>query len=326
MFKKLLVPLDGSVLAEQALGVAGAIARASEANLDLVLVHQPLPLGAIRGQQRAVAQWQAEDRYVEGIVEELKTSPGVPASHTILGGNVVDAIVSRAHDIDADLIVMTSHGRTGISRAWMGSVTDGVVRQARKPVLVLRAADSHVPRGTRLFNRIVVTLDGSALAADIVEPASDLARCTWARLFLLRIVRPVPRIPAATDVTWATYSSLVPDEVATRQLVEDAHQELAAVEHSLALQGLRDVETHVVVDTHPAQAIIDFARAHEADMIAMATHGRGASRLLLGSVADKVLRASDLPVLLRRPLVIPAKADLLDAASVAEQLPAIANI
>jgi nucleotide-binding universal stress UspA family protein len=200
-----------------------------------------------------------------------------------------------------------------------------VIRQASKPVLVLRAADGHVPRGTRLFNRIVVTLDGSALASDILDPVSELARCTWARLFLLRIVPPVPLVTADIVATWAIQPAPGQDEAATKQLVHEAYEQLNAVAHDLAGQGLRDVETHVVVEARPARAILDFARKQEADLIAMATHGRGASRLLVGSVADKVLRASDVPVLLRRPLAIPLEPNQVGDADVEEQLSAIAH-
>jgi nucleotide-binding universal stress UspA family protein len=323
MFKTILVPLDGSALAEQALGVAAGIAKASDAVLDLVLVHQPIAFRAMRT-SRNERQWEAEDRYLESIVAELGTSPGVSATHTILGGDPVEAIGARAWDVGADLIVMTSHGRTGVERAWLGSVADGVIRGAKKPVLVLHAADGHVPRGTRLFNRILVPLDGSALSAEILGAVRDLARCTWARIILFRVVPPVPMITAETAVTWGTYPTMIRDDEATKLLEADAKEELASVMHDLGRDGFREVEAHLIVSDRAAHEIIEFAGKSNADLIAMATHGRGASRLLLGSVADKVLRGATVPVLLRRPEKIPETRMTFDNEALQDQLPAIA--
>jgi nucleotide-binding universal stress UspA family protein len=110
-------------------------------------------------------------------------------------GGVVEMICQRAHDVDADLIVMTSHGRTGLSRMWLGSVADGVIRRSSVPVLLLRPVENENRHAAaHVFKKILVPLDGSAVGADALPPAQALAHLSGARLVLLRVVQPVPMI------------------------------------------------------------------------------------------------------------------------------------
>jgi nucleotide-binding universal stress UspA family protein len=118
----------------------------------------------------------------------------------------------------------------------------------------------------------------------------------------------------------------VEDAAATARLAHEAKLELAAVARMLAERGVDAIESHVVVADHVAQAIIEFAADHDVDAIAMSTHGRGASPFAMGSVADKVLRASEVPMLLQRPVAVSAEPALVDAASMPQQLPALANM
>jgi nucleotide-binding universal stress UspA family protein len=239
----------------------------------------------------------------------------------------VDSICARARDVGADLIVMTSHGRSGFSRAWLGSVADGVVRHAQSPVLMLRAAKSWPRRkkGTPLFARVLVPLDGSKFSLEVLTTASDLARCGNGSLILLRVLPPVPTV--ISEVPRRADGALIAevDEMATRALVAEAQTELAPIVRSLADGGLDKVETHVVVDQRVGRAILEFAKNHRADAIAMSTHGRGATRLFVGSVADKVLRGSSVPILLRRPAGVVPERDWLTSETIDEQLPAIAG-
>lgn len=314
MFKRLLVPLDGSPLAEQAVGQAAAIARASRADVELVLVHQPLPFAGFNDTPWSAAQPNAEDAYLVRIVRELASGASVAATAMVLRGETVEMICGRARDIDADLIVMTSHGRTGLSRAWLGSVADGVLRRSAIPVLVLRPVDNKADRlaAHHLFKHILVPLDGSGLASDILVSAADLARCGGARITLLRIVPPVPLLTVDVDMAF-TYPPIVQDDAATAKLVEEATQQLDEQARRLADETGINVDAHVVVGGRIAQAIVDFASGHAVDAIAMSTHGRGVSRFLLGSVADKVLRAGACPILLHRPVGIAEAAEAASA-------------
>jgi nucleotide-binding universal stress UspA family protein len=324
MFRKLLVPLDRSSLAEQALGPATAIARASQAEIHVVLVHQPVPFAGFEDAPWNAGQADQEEKYLQSIAGELASGGSVSATHALLRGDVIEMICTRAHDVDADLIVMTTHGRTGISRAWLGSVADGVLRRSAIPVLMLRTVETKMDRlaAHRLFRRILVPLDGSAASMEILPAASALARCGKSRLVFIRVVQPVPLVMPDSGVPFV-YSAAMQDEAATKLLVGEAEQEITKVVGDLADKGFGDVETHVIVASHVAQAMIDFAGAHGVDAIAMSTHGRGASRLFVGSVADKMLRASGLSVLLRRPVGVSERLDLVSSTSVLQQLPAL---
>ncbi|MGH9887144.1 MAG: universal stress protein [bacterium] len=322
MFTRLLVPLDRSPLAEQALGPAAAIARGACAAMDLVLVHQPVASGGFGDLPWNAEQIVDEDRYLETIAGELHDGASVSASHAVLRGNAVEMICARAYDVSANLIVMTSHGRTGLSRAWLGSVADGVLRRAGIPVLVLRAIERKADRlvASGLFKHLLIPLDGSPHSSEILASAAALARSCGARVTLLRVIEPVltPSFEAPIPVQFGmpeTYPPSFADKPATQRLVAEAEQHLLEVAATLAGQGVPQVETRVVVEWAAAQAILDFARGNHVDVIAMSTHGRGASRLLVGSVADKVLRASGLPVLLEHPISVRAATRPSEAAS-----------
>lgn len=305
MFKKLLVPLDRSPLAEQALSQASAIARASRAGIEVILVHQPVTMAGLGDAPWSVEALSGQEKYLESMARELALTASVPVTHAVLRGDPVEMICARARDIAADLLVMTSHGRTGLSRAWLGSVADGVLRHASIPVLVLRPVEGRAD-GTAtasLFKHILVPLDGSALAVEICASACALAKCGGARLTLLRVVQPVPLLTVGVDMEMPfNYPAPVQDDAATGQIVSEAKRQLAELAGRLSEQAMLAVESHVVIAGHVAQSIVEFAVAHGADLIAMSTHGRGVSRLLLGSVADKVLRGSGLPVMLQRPV------------------------
>ena len=301
MFKILLVPLDGSALAEQSLGQAAAIARATGAEIDLVSVHHSVSHDGYGDVPSDDHSWNDEHRYLETVASDLVAGASLHVSHSMLSGDPEEMICRRAADIDADLIVITSHGRTGFSRTWFGSVADGLVRRAPAPVLILRpiVGDARRRAARSLFDHVLVPLDGSRLATEILPTAVDLARCSHARLSLLGVVQPVVT-PTSTVASLVPYSIMLHDESATGRIVEAAKKELTTVAEGLRAQGVGSVDPHIVVAGNVAHAIVEFARAHDADLIAISTHGRGTSRYFVGSVADKVLRASGLPILLRR--------------------------
>lgn len=324
MFKKLLIPLDGSPLAEQALPTAAQIATAVNADVDLIAVHRQPGVVATQGTiDRSIQGWAEADRYLDRRASSLSAQTRGRVTHSVPAGEPVECICARAADIGADLIVLTSHGRTGFSRFWMGSVADGVVRRSSIPVLILRAVeDVNAPAAPLQFRRILVPLDGSKLAEEALGPAVDLAMAEDAELLLLHIVHPVPLPTVNYEMAWV--GPLPTDEPATQLLVKEGRAYLASIGAKLGERGVKRVTEHVMVTGNTATAIIALAKARQADAIAMSTHGRGVSRLVIGSIADKVLRGCDVPLLIHRPATVPA-ATLLEPEDVEEQLPALAG-
>lgn len=319
MFRKLLIPLDGSALAEQALVTGTAIARGADATIDLVLVHDLAPFENIRQGPWGAPQWDEAHQYLTTVAAELGAGANVCATHGLRGGEPVELICERAAEVEADLIVMTSHGRTGLRRAWFGSVADGVMRSAKIPVLILRAhaGPADALAAQRRFKRILVPFDGTSTA--IFPFAASLAACSGAELTLLRVVVPIPEIAMAAGVPYA-YVNAVVDDVATQRCVEEAERHLADIARALSDETGVCVHSRVIVDQSVANAIIDQAVAYDADVVAMTTQSGPVARFFLGSIADKVVRGADRSVLLYRAA---AGADL--AASLSAEQASIAN-
>ncbi|MEO7085652.1 MAG: universal stress protein [Gemmatimonadaceae bacterium] len=304
MFAKLIVPLDNSPLAEQALPTAEALAQRTGGEIELVYVHEPRAFAGYADAPWNAARRSLEDSYICAMADETRAGSGVPVHGGIATGRPADAICARARQTRADLIVMTSHGRTGLSRAWLGSVADSVIRQAAIPVLLLRPQASISRAKLRpAFARVLVPLDGSAVSELILGPAAALAAANGGRLILLEIVRPVPLMVPDAALAYSAMSS-VADPEATQKAMLHATSHVLATARRLAANGITNVETHVVVNDAPAQAIIDATRVQAADIVAMTTSGAGTSRVVVGSVADKVMRAVQLPLLLYRPNAI----------------------
>jgi len=319
MIEKILIPLDRSPLAEQAIGRAVAIARATKASIDLVLVHEPFGKNLDAASASNESGVATEEKYLEAVAAEIRSGASISATCAVVRGGASDMICEHANHIGADLIVMTTHARTGIGRLWLGSVADAVVRNSSVPVLLLRPMERATDEvaAHHLFKHVLVPLDGSAFATEALEPALDLARAGGAMLSLLRVVPSVPLMSVYDATIPLAYPPLVPDEAATRELVADVAAELDAIARQLRSERKMKVRSEVVVSERPSTSIIDYARAHDVDLVAMSTHGRGATRLLVGSVADAVLRGSGLPVLLRRPAKAMVEPTLLNDANAA---------
>lgn len=294
-YNTILVPLDGSEFGEQALPLARAIAREHRARIELAHVHQ---LVFVEGQvtlpdfERELREQETDylQRLGEGLSRELNGS----VHGQLLDGATVPALCEHASDARADLVVLTTHGRGGIERLWLGSVTDSLIRQLNIPVLVIR------PNGEALGwepkthpRRVVVPLDGSQLSERILEHAMALGHADETRYLLVQVVPP-----------WRSFGgpALPVDQNRLREIsIKAATAELREAARRVETEGFQ-VDTEVLVDPSPAGAVLEYARKVHADLIAMTTHGRGGvRRMMLGSVADKVIRAASIPVLLLRP-------------------------
>ena len=316
MFHKILVPLDGSPLAEQALATAATVlAKSGETgNIELLFVDT----NASRTISSLIAEPgdPLERIYVNGIAEEATRLLGVPVTGVVRGGDPATIIVRHAKEIAADLIVMTTHGRTGLRRTVFGSVADRVVHEAGRPVLIQRPVANRRWRAMMIrgFTRILVPLDGSDDAMQVIAPALDMCRWMEARLILGRVVMPIP-LMTFTDAGVPTYP--VVDEAATQELVVRARNALTELSLDIEAERRMRVETIVAVGPDIGKTLLQIAEETGADLLAMATQTRGATRVIFGSVTDRVLRDGHLPLLLLHPQPGPARVTVVAAATAA---------
>jgi nucleotide-binding universal stress UspA family protein len=252
------------------------------------------------------AQKRRSHAYLAAVVRRLQSLAGgqVAVSSALLEGTVAEALHGHTVAAHADLVVMTTHGRGPLARAWLGSVADVLIRHLQLPVLLVRPQEGAAePDQPPALGHILIPLDGSPLAEQVLEPALALGSLTNARYTLLRVIPPLilgtyaPTYPPAGG-----YEDLLERlEAAHRQDCQDAQAYLGRVAKDLRARGA-DVVTRVGVHDQPAVAILEEAKAHPDGVVALATHGRsGLPRLFLGSVADKVVRGSTGPVLIYRP-------------------------
>lgn len=297
MVDKILVPLDGTEFAEHALGTALAIARRSGAALALATVEVPPPM-AFPDVNFLEPLEEAERSYLESVADRVRDAGDVDVSVEVLTGNAPEALELHRKEIGADLTVMTSHGRGPVSRAWLGSVADHFVRSTGAPVLVVRPAEEAGPPDLTdppTFRHVAITLDGSELSETAIDPGVAMADLFDAEVTLVRVVE-YPR---------QTESVYMPDAVEAiqeqlEQSREAAHAELERVATGLAAEG-RQVRRESRVVNHAAPGILEVVEERDVDLVVMASHGRGGlTRAVLGSVTDKVLRASHGPVLVVR--------------------------
>ena len=292
VYRSILVPLDGSALAEHALALASSLAPHFGSALHVVHVHRApvadeLTVYGVAGE----AARAAAEQYVLTAAERLRTAHKGQVSGTVLDGSPASAIVDYAASAGVDLIVMSSHGRTGASRFWLGSVADAVMRTTTVPLV--RAGDEKTGPGR--FERILVPLDGSSLAELVIPHAIALARLNAGHVHLLRIEQ---RAGDLRMSVWGLAAS-EPDDLPTR-LERADHYLHSVVGQSQSGWPPATVSTEARGGHRVGETIAQVAVERDSDLIAMTTHGRGASRLLLGSVADKVIRGTSCNVLLLR--------------------------
>jgi nucleotide-binding universal stress UspA family protein len=310
MYRTILVPLDGSPFGEYALPLAMTIARGSGATLQVAHVHAPVAVSTGDGLllSEPCLDFQTREReqnYLAKVVNRLQSVSSVPVVPVLLDGLVVDALAGTPQSTGADLIVMTTHGRGPLSRFWLGSVADELVRRSPIPVILVRPCEGTLDPGReKVLRNIVIPLDGSTLAEHILEPAIALGTPMNAEYTLLRVVKPVtiahPDL-AGSPVNYYGQELIHKLEGLQEQVCKEAKTYLEGVAGRLRERSLR-VRTRVVVNEPVAAGILEEAGVHPADLIALETHGRGGlARLFLGSVADKVLRGSSLPLLVQRP-------------------------
>jgi nucleotide-binding universal stress UspA family protein len=293
-----MVPLDGSEFSEAALTTASRVARRHGSSIHLVRVHEPaLPVvgpGVAWYDPALELELEREGRrYLEVLRGRLERWRTVTA---YLHGPVTDRLTSYVRAQGIDLVVMRTHARGGLARAWLGSVADGLVRRSVSPVLLLRPGRETpvAPAVEPVFRRVLLPLDGGTAGERMIEHAALVAGLTGVEYTLLRVVTsgapaggpPLPR--RGED----------PGSRVQRATVEVA---LGLKAEELRARGWR-ARTQVVVNDDAAEGILDYATAQGFDLIAMATRSHGGlERLLLGSVAHRVLHTAPSALLLWNP-------------------------
>ncbi|MDZ7778883.1 MAG: universal stress protein [Gemmatimonadota bacterium] len=297
MYNQIMVTLDGSKFAEAALPLAITLSRRTGAALHLVTVVEPVPAFAYEEWASAAEEWTRE--YLAKLTEDVSNRTNGKVTSSILSGHAVDMLQKEASGQQVDLVVMASHGRGAISRLWLGSVADRFVRQADRPVLLVRPDEKETPdlEDETAFDNLLVPLDGSELAESALAHATEFGELFGSAYHLTRVVA----YPVDLASPYLPHTAQMNQEV-LEEAKERAAEHLEMQAERMRRRGLR-VTTSVTVDAQAGHGILLEAEAVDSDAIAMATHGRkGLSRALLGSTADKVLRGTHLPLLLHRPV------------------------
>jgi nucleotide-binding universal stress UspA family protein len=301
---QILVTLDGSEFGEHALPFAQSIAASTGASVNLshVACCEP-PTDLLQNtpfQYEGVSMEAYEEKHAQEQREYLgqraaalqKEVPGVEVTSSLLEGYVTEALERQAKAIEAKLVIMTTHGRTGVSRAWLGSVADSLVRHSSFPLLVIRPLEDGKTFPDPRFKHFLVPLDGSPIGEKILEPTVELGKAMGAKFTLLHVVAP--------HVTVGARVSPLPAGQMKERL-KKAEEYLSGLTERLQGEGV-EAEYHIESHFAPARAILNVAENQDVDLIAIATHGyTGVKRAILGSVTDKVLRAAKWPLLLERP-------------------------
>jgi len=290
MFRTLLVPLDGSGVGEQALAAAARLARASGATIHLVHVHYPNSLTPIVIETSPVIDNELhslaaeQERFYLSQVAAQPVLSGIQTVITRLEGPVAETLANHAQAINADLIIMTTHGWSGFEHFWLGSVAESLLRLTHTPLWLMRPGDS-AARAAQPLRRILVPLDGSTHAEQVLLPAQRLAAVDGARLILARALVCHQHSSDTAIIRQKQEIETYLEEIATR----------------LETQGIT-IDIAVGTADQPARALLNLSRELQADAVALATRGQGGwQRLIMGSVADKIIRASPVPVLVVRP-------------------------
>jgi nucleotide-binding universal stress UspA family protein len=238
-----------------------------------------------------------------GLAERLSIGTGVSFTPALLDGDAPRALLDYARDHHVDLVVMSTHGRGGLSRALLGSVSDAMIRKGRVPVLLARP-DSHPPeeREDAAATDILVPLDGTPASEQIIPHVTELATPLGAVCTLFHVVVPL-RLPGGVPT-----NALVDD----RDAVLDEEKARAYLAPFAARLEADRVPAAIAVrrGTDPAAEIVDYSESHRVSMIAMVTAGRhGLDRALAGSVESTLLHKTKLPMLVIRATESSSSAD-----------------
>jgi len=311
MIKTILVPLDGSSVAEQGLAAACRIARGTGAALLLMrsVVYFAVEEATREDEGRDL---QEAREYLDTVKRDLERQ-GLAVATEVLPVDPVRAILFAAEAHDVDLISICTHGRSGIEHAVLGSVAGAVLRRSTAPILLTRAgAHATSPTGTP-YGRILVPLDGTAFAETALSYLRREEIGRGAKLLLLRVVAPVPPplVPAAMRDGALAVLDLTERAAKRHRLEGEASLQAAGA----ALPEDWTWQSRVMLGD-PGEVILRVAEGEGSELIAIATHGHhGWDRLLHGSVTRRLLHRSTIPMLIMRGVAADAAEEGVDAAA-----------
>lgn len=293
MYERVLVPTDGSEHATRAARHASrlAVALDSEVHLlgvvDLEAVAGPFSAGGLDRRTREVFEEKTADR----IRETAEHVDGVETHQEVRVGQPAETIAEYADEVGADLLAMGTHGRTGVGRFVLGSVTENVLRLVDAPVLTVRAEDRGTP--DEPAENVLVPTDGSDRAATAVPHALALAGVDEARVHAVSVVDDTADVGRTTPGTVPEPAPAI-DEI-REDLADRASEVTAAIAREAEDAGLEAVSA--VRYGHPAEELLAYVDEAEIDLVAMGTQGRtGLNRYLLGSTTERVVRHAPVPV------------------------------
>jgi len=284
MFEKIIVPLDGSDVAEIVLPYVAVIAVAFNAEVALVTATE----------QETPDKNQMLQSYLKRVAEELehivKKHPALTVSTDVLTGKPAEEILKLAVQKKADLVIIAGHGASGGNPQLLGNIATKILAASNRPVLLVREKGTLFAKSDDLIKRILVPLDGSQMSEGSLKTVETMAARLSAEIVLFQAIEPVRYIPG--------FETMVPNVVlpVDDEIKRSAAKYLNGIEKPMKQNGIR-TSSMITADT-PAEAIIDYADSGSIDLIAMTTHGfSGIKRWVFGSTTEKVLQASTKPVL-----------------------------
>ena len=294
MYERILVPLDGSSQGEIVLPYVYQMATRFRAEILLVSVAEP-SIPQPDQLHRSYLSHLTEQMQRELREWEPKGETGIQSK--VLLGEPADEILKCGDQYKASLLVMASRGRSSRGPWILGNVAAKVLRATDKPIMLVRSpAKGDALHQKRLINKVLVPLDGSPIAEQVLPHAEGVARILGSELFLFHVFEPMRKYAGGL-----VYRAL-PNEVVD---AENARRKQAGLSYldeiSKKLKDRGISVTSGVAPGSPAEQILDYADANRMDLIAMSTHGRsGVGRWVFGSVTDKVLHAGDTAVFVVR--------------------------
>jgi nucleotide-binding universal stress UspA family protein len=284
MIKSVLTPLDGSDLAAQALSYALPVAERHNAQLHLVFVIPTDAEASDEDEARA---------YLASVVESL----GRDAKTHVRIGSAPDEIIEAADALDDPLVVMTTHGRTGVGRWIYGSVADKVVHATKAPVLLLRSGSPALEDGR--IGKIMLSLDGSAYSEAAIPFATSMATIFESELHVVRVAETASLYSTLGYETYAPGAGQPMADV-VEYMVAEIHKYISKVTAELKAEGLN--VQGVVLEGFAGEELLAYEERVQPHLLVMATRGRsGFNRFIFGSVAERVLKSGTTPVLMVKP-------------------------